>query len=97
MLFILALCLVIIAFIIKFICDKLEIIQKVTIQNPFSCSSHWITTEVHIRDRMRRSCSTPSGADYVKRLRSSSPPPSYDTGQITSSTWGKRLNNEITV
>uniref|UniRef100_A0A0K0DHW6 Uncharacterized protein n=1 Tax=Angiostrongylus cantonensis TaxID=6313 RepID=A0A0K0DHW6_ANGCA len=60
---ILALSLAIITLIVKFVCDKLAVIQKTTIQNPFNCSTHWVTTEVHFRNGIRRNYNIANGGN----------------------------------
>ncbi|VDM77584.1 unnamed protein product [Strongylus vulgaris] len=83
---ILAVCLAVISVLIRFICEKLEFIQKEGQSIPFY-SAHWVAAEVHLRGR---------------HSRSSSPPPTYDTGQSRSpcKSWLKSntdLLEEVTV
>ncbi|VDM61410.1 unnamed protein product [Angiostrongylus costaricensis] len=61
---ILALSLAIITLIVKFVCVKLAVIQKTTIQKPFNCSTHWVTTEVHFRNGIRRNYKIANGGNY---------------------------------
>ncbi|KAK6049712.1 hypothetical protein COOONC_12782 [Cooperia oncophora] len=68
-----ALCLAIVSIVIRLICERLEVIHRMS---PFGYSAHWVAAEVRVREPTRR---------YDKKVRSSSPPPSYETGPACSS------------
>ncbi|RCN31850.1 hypothetical protein ANCCAN_22359 [Ancylostoma caninum] len=67
-LLVLAICLAVISVSVRFICEKLDLIQREGQAGPLY-STHWVAAEVHVRG---------------KRSRSPSPPPTYDTGQSRS-------------
>ncbi|KAL6742777.1 hypothetical protein Aduo_015890 [Ancylostoma duodenale] len=85
-LLVLAICLAVISVSVRFICEKLDLIQRGGQAGPLY-STHWVAAEVHVRG---------------KRSRSPSPPPTYDTGQSRSpcKSWrrtGADLVEEATV
>ncbi|KJH53717.1 EGF-like domain protein [Dictyocaulus viviparus] len=72
----------IIIFMIKFICEKLRVIQKMITECPFNYLINYATNNVSTCDEIRKNYGNETEENYVKPLRSTSPPPTYDTGQI---------------
>ncbi|WKY09552.1 hypothetical protein Q1695_002146 [Nippostrongylus brasiliensis] len=84
-----AVCLAIVSIVIRLVCDNLEVIHRM---NPFGITTQWFPPDVQLQRGLPRM--------YEKGVRSTSPPPSYDTGQRPSP-WrpnsSRLLIDEVTV